>query len=44
MHELDDDECQMVNLQGKKTERDLVQFVQFSKHNNDSVKLAREVL
>lgn len=30
MHELDDDDCQMTDLQGNKTERDLVQFVVFS--------------
>ncbi len=44
MHELDDDNCQMVDFQGKKTERDLVQFVEFSNHNNNGVELAREVL
>lgn len=27
MHELDDDDCQMVDSHGNKTERDLVQFV-----------------
>jgi hypothetical protein len=30
MHDLDDDDCQMVDYQGNKTERDLVQFVEFS--------------
>ena len=44
MHELDDDDCQMVDKQGNKTERDLVQFVEFAKHNNNGVELAREVL
>lgn len=27
MHELDDDDCQMTDYQGNKTQRDLVQFV-----------------
>lgn len=27
MHELDDDDCEMCDFQGNKTERDLVQFV-----------------
>jgi hypothetical protein len=44
MHELDDDDCQMTDRNGNKTQRDLVQFVEFSKHNNNGVELAREVL
>lgn len=44
MHELDDDDCQMTDFQGNKTERDLVQFVVFSEHNNNGVELAKEVL
>jgi hypothetical protein len=44
MHELDDDDCQMTDFQGNKTQRDLVQFVEFSQHNNNGVELAREVL
>ena len=44
MHELDDDDCQMTDFQGNKTQRDLVQFVEFSKVNNNGVELAREVL
>jgi hypothetical protein len=44
MKELDDDDCQMTDMQGNKTERDLVQFVVFSEHNNNGVELAREVL
>lgn len=27
MHTLDDNDCQMTDFQGRKTERDLVQFV-----------------
>lgn len=44
MHELDDDDCQMTDRNGNRTQRDLVQFVEFSKHNNNGVELAREVL
>jgi hypothetical protein len=44
MHELDDDDCQMTDKNGNRTQRDLVQFVEFSKHNNNGVELAREVL
>lgn len=44
MHELDDDNGQMVDSKGKKSERDLVQFVEFAKHANNGVDLAREVL
>lgn len=41
MHELDDDNCQMVDSKGRKTERDLVQFVEFEKFSNNGVALAR---
>ena len=41
MKELDDDDCQMTDLQGNKTERDLVQFVVFSELNNNGVQLAQ---
>ena len=44
MHELDDDDCQMVDSRGNRTERDLVQFVEFKKFKNNGVELAREVL
>ena len=44
MHELDDDDMQMTDFQGNKTIRDLVQFVEFQKHNNNGVELASEVL
>lgn len=44
MHELDDDDCQMTDFQGNKTQRDLVQFVEFAQHNNNGVELARQVL
>ncbi len=44
MHELDDDDMQMTDFQGNKTVRDLVQFVEFQKHNNNGVELASEVL
>lgn len=44
MHELDDDDCQMTDYQGNKTQRDLVQFVEFAQHNNNGVELARQVL
>ncbi len=37
MKELDDDDCNMVDSHGKHTERDLVQFVEFKKFNNNSV-------
>lgn len=30
MHQLDDDDCQMTDFQGNKTQRDLVQFVEFA--------------
>lgn len=41
MHQLDDDDCQMTDFQGNKTQRDLVQFVEFSEHKNNGVELAR---
>ena len=41
MEELDDDDMQMVDNNGKRTERDLVQFVPFRKFNNDGVSLAK---
>lgn len=44
MHELDDDNCEMIDSKGRKTERDLVQFVEFSKFSNNGVALAEEVL
>ena len=44
MHELDDDDCQMRDKDGNPTQRDLVQFVEFQKYNNDGVELATQVL
>ena len=44
MEELDDDDCQMRDSKGRKTTRDLVQFVEFRKFRNNGVELAREVL
>lgn len=44
MHQLDDDDCQMVDSRGRRTTRDLVQFVEFKNLKNNSVELAREVL
>jgi len=44
MHKLDDDDCDLVDSHGKRTERDLVQFVEFKKFKNNGVELAREVL
>ena len=44
MNELDDDDCQMVDSHGNRTERDLVQFVEFKKFKRNGVELAREVL
>ena len=41
LEELDDDDMQMVDNNGKRTERDLVQFVPFRKFNNDGVSLAK---
>lgn len=44
MHDLDDDNMEMVDSRGQRTERDLVQFVEFEKFSNNGVSLAREVL
>lgn len=44
MNEIDDDDCKMVDSKGRKTSRDLVQFVEFRKFRNNGVELAREVL
>jgi hypothetical protein len=44
MHELDDDNMEMVDSKGRKTQRDLVQFVEFEKFSNSGVALAKEVL
>jgi hypothetical protein len=44
MHELDDDNCEMVDSKGNRTQRDLVQFVEFAKFSNNGVALAKEVL
>lgn len=44
MEELDDDNCEMVDSKGNHTQRDLVQFVQFSKFSNNGIALAKEVL
>lgn len=44
MHQLDDDNMQMVDSKGQKTERDLVQFVEFQKFSNNGVALAKQVL
>lgn len=44
MHELDDDDCKMTDSNGNRSERDLVQFVEFASHNNNGVELAKEVL
>ena len=44
MDELDDDDCQLRDSKGKKTERDLVQFVEFRKFKNSGILLAKEVL
>ena len=41
MRELDDDDCRLVDSNGKHTERDLVQFVEFKNFKNNSVELAR---
>jgi len=37
MHDLDDDRGLMTDSKGRSTERDLVQFVEFAKHNNNGV-------
>ena len=44
MRELDDDDNNMVDSNGKHTERDLVQFVEFKKFQNNGVNLAKQVL
>jgi hypothetical protein len=44
MRELDDDNMEMRDEKGNPSLRDLVQFVEFAKHNNNGVELAREVL
>jgi hypothetical protein len=44
MKEFDDDHCDMVDSKGRHTQRDLVQFVEFSKFSNNGVALAKEVL
>lgn len=44
MHRLNDDDCQLVDSNGRRTRRDFVRFVEFSKFNHSSVELAREVL
>ena len=44
MEILDGDEVPLVNTKGEKRARDLVQFVPFSKYENDEKKLAMEVL
>ena len=44
MRELDDDNMEMRDENGNPSLRDLVQFVEFAKHNNNGVELAREVL
>lgn len=41
MHELDDDDCNMMDSKGQKTERDLVQFVEFRGLKDNGVELAR---
>jgi hypothetical protein len=41
---VDDDDMQMTDKNGNKTERDLVQFVPFREYNNDGVALAKHVL
>lgn len=41
MHQLDDDDCNLVDSNGRKTTRDLVQFVEFMKFKNNSIDLAR---
>ena len=44
MHQLDDDNCEMIDSKGNKTTRDLVQFVEFQKFSNNGAALAKEVL
>ena len=40
MQELDDNDMQMTDKQGNKTIRDLVQFVEFQRFNNNGAELA----
>lgn len=44
MKKLNDDNCQLEDSRGRRTTRNLVQFVEFSKFQNDGVQLAKEVL
>jgi len=44
MNELDGDHVPLKNSQGVKRERDIVQFVEFSKYENDGDLLAEQVL
>lgn len=44
MKQLDDDNCKLIDSKGRKTQRDLVQFVEFSKFKNNGMQLAKEVL
>lgn len=44
MEELDDDDMRMTDKNGKRTERDLVQFVPFRDYNYNGVALAKHVL
>jgi hypothetical protein len=44
MNQIDDDDCQLVDSKGRRTTRDLVQFVEFRKFRNNGVELAKEVL
>lgn len=37
MNQLDDDDCNLVDSKGRKTSRDLVQFVEFRQFKNNGV-------
>lgn len=37
MHKLDDDDCQLFDSKGRKTTRDLVQFVEFRNFKNNGI-------
>lgn len=37
MNQLDDDDCNLVDSKGRKTSRDLVQFVEFKNFKNNGV-------
>lgn len=37
MNQLDDDDCNLVDSKGRKTSRDLVQFVEFKQFKNNGV-------